>query len=525
MAGDLSGGIPHARAAAAAPYAATAGNARARGGLSLLRAASGLAPLLARVGPLRRPVIAALERALREDAAAEARTGALPPRVCEDRLAARLALARTLDGAAARGRFGGRALRRGLEVLAGGPAARKDAAARSAFRERHGAAPPGFLLVSPTRFCNLLCRGCCSDGRGPEDKLEFAILDRMVGEARDLWGARFVVLSGGEPLAYRDAGRDVLDLAAAHPGTAFLLLTNGTLLDDRAARRVARLGNVIPALAVEGLRERTDRRRGKGVFERVTSAMERLRRERAPFGISLTASRENADEVLADPAVDFYFGRMGALFAAVFQYMPMGRGFAPGLMPSPEQRLRLWRRSWQLVRERGLLVGDAWTAATLAQGCFAAGRAGGYLAVDATGGVQPCAFMPYSPVNVRTAYARGQTLDDVWAHPFFARVRGWQADYGYGRRFAEDGPPGNWLRPCPVRDHYREFHHWLESFDTVPADEHAAAASLDPEYRRGMLKYGRALAELFDPIWDRDYAGRAPGPEPPDAKAGKAPVN
>jgi hypothetical protein len=28
---------------------------------------------------------------------------------------------------------------------------------------------------------------------------------------------------------------------------------------------------------------------------------------------------------------------------------------------------------------------------------------------------------------------------------------------------------------------------------------------LDPEYRRGMTEYNRAVAELFDPIWNTRY--------------------
>ena len=58
-------------------------------------------------------------------------------------------------------------------------------------------------------------------------------------------------------------------------------------------------------LSVEGMRERTDARRGKGVFDEVTAAAQRLRREGVLFGLSLTATRENA-EVLSDPVLETF---------------------------------------------------------------------------------------------------------------------------------------------------------------------------------------------------------------------------
>ena len=52
------------------------------------------------------------------------------------------------------------------------------------------------------------------------------------------------------------------DAAAKHPDVFFLMYTNGTLINETVANRLAALGNVTPAISVEGWQERTDERRG-----------------------------------------------------------------------------------------------------------------------------------------------------------------------------------------------------------------------------------------------------------------------
>jgi MoaA/NifB/PqqE/SkfB family radical SAM enzyme len=223
------------------------------------------------------------------------------------------------------------------------------------------------------------------------------------------------------------------------------------------------------------------------------------------FGVSITATKENAEEVLSDRVVDFYFKERGANFAWVFHYMPIGRAITLELMPTPEQRVWLWKRSLELIRDRRLFIADFWNGGTAAQGCIAGGRAGGYMAVCWNGDVIPCVFMPYSPVNINDAYARGLTLLDIWDHPFFQNLRKWQRSYGYDKDYGVKTEIRNWIMPCPIRDHYADFHPWVEKFGLKPLDENAGEAVADPEYREGMIRYNKAVAELLDPIWNREY--------------------
>ena len=127
------------------------------------------------------------------------------------------------------------------------------------------------------------------------------------------------------------------------------------------------------------------------------------------------------------------------------------------------------------------------------------------MAVDWNGAFMPCVFMPYSPINIHDVYAHGKTLLDVWAHPFFARIRAWQRDYGHKKSLSEGGRHGNWIMPCPMRDHYEELYPLLREYNPTPVDGNAAAALQDPEYREQLIEYNRAVARLFNPIWESRY--------------------
>jgi MoaA/NifB/PqqE/SkfB family radical SAM enzyme len=466
---------------------------------------------LERAAPLRRALARRLERRLREGHKRDVERAWQPPGVSDDKLALSLAVLQTVERSLEEHRLGDASVAGFLGRLVHDILLRRgDKSAKQAFRDRHGCGPPDFLVISPGKACNLRCTGCYA-GSGPHpEKLGFPTLDRLVSEAHDQWGMRFFVLSGGEPLAYRDEGRGVLDLARRHPDCFFIMYTNGTLVDDEVAGRMGELGNLSPALSIEGLRERTDERRGRGVFDKVLVAISRLRREKVLFGVSLTATRKNADEILADELVDLFFDELGAFYAWIFQYMPMGRGATLDLMVSPEQRLRMWERMWSLVRERRIFMVDFWNSGTATFGCVAAGRPGGYLHVNWNGDVSPCVFVPYSPVNIRATHAQGRTLDDVWAEPFFASIRGWQRSYGYREKGEGRDGYGNWLAPCIIRDHHQEFRQILARHPATPVDEDARAALLDPHYQQGLESFGDELASLSRPIWESRYFGLEP---------------
>jgi MoaA/NifB/PqqE/SkfB family radical SAM enzyme len=371
------------------------------------------------------------------------------------------------------------------------------------FRARYGCDPPWFVAVSPGHACNLRCPGCYASSEAGRAKLDWRVFDRVITEAKRLWDIRLVVLSGGEPMAYSSGGRDLLDIVERHPDCLFLMFTNGTLITREAAARMERLGNLTPALSVEGMREGTDRRRGSGVFDRVMESMSLLREAGVPVGISATVTRANCRELMSERFLDFFFEENGAFYGFFFHYMPTGRDADPDMMPTPEQRLEFWRRSWDAISRKKVFLFDFWNHGTLVNGCVAAGRERGYVYVDWEGKVMPCVFAPYSVGNVNELFERGSDLNELWEAPFFEAFRGWQRGYGYGN----GGPSrkGNLLLPCPVRDHYRDFRTLLETHAPEPEDEAARFAAADEEYYLGLVTYGEELARLSQGIWEAEY--------------------
>ena len=361
----------------------------------------------------------------------------------------------------------------------------------------YGGYQPSFLTISPSKACNLRCTGCYADAGKSSPQLEFEMVDRIVKEAVDLWGAQFMVISGGEPMAYRSQGKTILDLVEKHPECFFMMYTNGTLIDDEIAARMRRLGNISPAISLEGWRERTDGRRGAGVFDQATAAMDRLYQAGVPFGFSITATRENAEEVLSEAFIDYLYFEKHALYGWSFQYMPIGRSYTLDLMPTPEQRMWMWRQSWDLVRRKHVFLADFWNHGTLVGGCLSAGgyHNGGYLYIDWNGNISPCVFVPYSPVNIHQIYADGGNLTDVWKHPFFAGIRSWQKSYR----------DKNLLAPCLIRDHNDVLRKLICEHEPDPSDENARQALMDAGYGAGLDAYARRFQQLADPIWESYY--------------------
>jgi MoaA/NifB/PqqE/SkfB family radical SAM enzyme len=372
--------------------------------------------------------------------------------------------------------------------------------------DRLGFEPPLFVLVSPGKKCNLHCTGCyaCSDSQSAA-KLDWDTFDRIITEKERLWGSYFTVISGGEPFMWQDNGLDLLDMALRHPSQFFLVYTNSTLITKSVAKELAKLGNITPAISVEGFEEQTDKRRGKGMHKRILQAMENLREAGVPFGISVTGTRENAEIVTSEEFNDFYFEKQGATYGWIFQYMPIGREHSLEPMVTPQQRLEMYNRTWRLVRERKIFVADFWNSGTASSGCIAAARPGGYFYINWDGTITPCAFIPYSTHNIFDVFGNGGNLDTILYSLFFKRIRQWQDEYGYAQP-AEN--TRNWLCPCVIRDHFEVIFNAVQNCQAKPIDKGAVDALADTEYHHGMIAYGNDYNHLSDKVWAGHYMAK-----------------
>ena len=373
---------------------------------------------------------------------------------------------------------------------------------QEAFREKYGDYPPMFVTLSPTQVCNLRCIGCyaCSD-QARRSTLPYEMVRRIVTDLHDNMSNRFVTISGGEPFMYREDGRTIFDLFREFSDIYFLVYTNGTMLNKENCRRLAELGNAIPAISVEGWERETDDRRGEGTYRKILKGVEYLKESGVPFGFSSTITTKNADIFLQEDIYDFLFGELGAVYLWMFHMMPIGR--AKDTLPlliNSEQRVGLFRLWEKLLEQKHYCIADFWNSASVVDGCIAYGRWNGYFYIDWDGKIMPCVFVPFYEETVHEVYGSGRTLGDALQSPLFRNGRQWQKEYGFGNREKQ-----NILMPCSIRDHFGNFKAYIHCPGTKPQNKEAEEMINDPEIEKTLVRFEKELEQLTEQIWKEEF--------------------
>ena len=278
------------------------------------------------------------------------------------------------------------------------------AAERRKLHEQEGLHVPTFLIASITSACNLHCAGCYSRAENatqdcaPVRQLTAEDWDRVFVEAEAL-GIGFILLAGGEPLLRRS----VVEKAAARSGILFPVFTNGTYLDEKYFDLFDRKRNLVPVVSIEGGREKTDKRRGEGVYDTLRSNMEEFSRRGILWGASVTVTKENLAEV-SSPSFAEELTALGCRLFILVEYVPVTEE-SRDLAPEEEDRERL-REAAESLRTGfpGAIFLTFPGDEKASDGCLAAGR--GFFHINSHGGAEPCPFSPYSDVNVKETSLR-----------------------------------------------------------------------------------------------------------------------
>ena len=225
---------------------------------------------------------------------------------------------------------------------------------RKEFAQQTGFYPPRAILISPTMRCNLNCYGCYAGDYSKEGELECKEIDRIIDEAEEM-GIHLVVVLGGEPFLRHD----LFDICKRHPQTLFHVFTHGGFLNEATVEKIADLGNVAPAISLEGYEEETDHRRGKGHFQKVMKGMDLLKEAKVLFASSLTQTRENTDLLTSDEFIDFLIEK-GAIFTWYFMCLPVGRNPDIRWIPTPQQRDQLRQTLIRFRATKPILFVDFW---------------------------------------------------------------------------------------------------------------------------------------------------------------------
>ncbi len=338
--------------------------------------------------------------------------------------------------------------------------------------------PPFFFVISPSMRCNLNCIGCYAGSYTKGDVLTTDDIDKLFTEAKKL-GIYFVTVSGGEPF-FR---KDMLDLWEKHNDMYFLVYTNGTLIDEKVAERLGRMGNVAPAISVEGFKKETDFRRGSGVFDKVTETWKKLKENGVLFGFSATCTRMNAELIYSDEFIDFMIEN-GALFGWYFQYIPIGKGPDTELMATPQQRRYGRERLEHLRNTKPIILADFWNDGHLAGGCIAGGRV--YFHINVNGDVEPCVFTHFALDNIKKT-----PLKQALNSKLFKMIREKQP---YSK---------NLMCPCMIIDNPSVLRDVVKESGAKPT--HLGAETIITELADFLDNYSKEIHSIWDPVWEKTY--------------------
>jgi heme b synthase len=315
---------------------------------------------------------------------------------------------------------------------------------------------PRLIFWETTAGCNLRCIHCrritVADQLTPQDlttQESFQMIDEIAAVGKPVF-----VLSGGEPL-FRP---DIFEIAryATEAGLPVALATNGTLIDDAVARRIADSGVKRVSISFDGSDAAThDMFRGlPGSFEAAIRGFKALRNVGLPVQINTTVANHNKTQLEAMLALA---KELDAIALHLFLLVPVGCGveIAEEQMVSaaeyeqvlnwlydteqnePDLQLKATcaphyfrvMRTRRAEEKRNGVARDLpashdrqlnghphgqMHAAT--KGCLAGT---GVAFVSHRGEVFPCGYLPVEAGNVRE-----QTFGDVWFDsPLFAEMR------------------------------------------------------------------------------------------------------
>ena len=295
-----------------------------------------------------------------------------------------------------------------------------------------------------TARCNLHCAHCYAAESCGDEELTTAEARALIDDLAGL-DVPVVLLSGGEPLLRED----VFDLIAyaRERDLRPSLSTNGTLIDEATARRLAEVGTAYVGVSLDGLEETHDRFRGEpGSFQRSLTGLRNVRDAGLKTGIRFTVTRDNVDDL---PGMLELVEREQIPRFCLYHLVYAGRGRDLRERDlSATQRRRLVEHLMETALDwcrRGveaeILTTDNHADGVLvlrhvekhqperaeevrqllrmAGGCSAARK---FVQIDPWGNVHPCQFWP----EVTMGNVRQQPFPEIWresADPSVARLR------------------------------------------------------------------------------------------------------
>lgn len=282
-----------------------------------------------------------------------------------------------------------------------------------------------FVQLHLTERCNLHCTHCYQSGHKTAElcREEITAVITEISDMLRAWSSSYQLefapslnITGGEPLLRPDLFEILEDLQQRE--FAVYLLTNGTLINEAKARKLAALGVKGVQVSIEGPAEIHDSIRGRGSFSASTRGISHLVSAGLEVTLAATLSKINAGKFQELIAISSALGVQKLGFSRL---VPSGRGaeLAAQLL-EPEQARELYQSIFNLdAGKLKIVTGDPVASQMQARsgsedngpisigGC-AAGTSGLTILPDGT--VVPCRRLPIPLGNIRR-----DSLREIWA--------------------------------------------------------------------------------------------------------------
>lgn len=201
----------------------------------------------------------------------------------------------------------------------------------------HAGAGP-VVVWSVTRSCNLKCMHCYanSENKKYEGELDTREALQLIDDMSEM-KVPVILFSGGEPLARPD----IFQLAeyAIGKGIRITFSTNGTLIDEAAARRIKELGVGYVGISLDGVGEVHDYFRNRtGAFELAMRGVRNCIGQGQKVGLRFTMNRHNIAQL---PLIFELMEREGIQRACFYHMVYTGRGSVSDDISHEETRAAL----------------------------------------------------------------------------------------------------------------------------------------------------------------------------------------
>ena len=281
-----------------------------------------------------------------------------------------------------------------------------------------------FIQWHLTERCNLRCRHCYQ-GERSADEMPLREIRNVINEVSDMvkdWSESYGVIfspsmnvTGGEPFLRNDLLEILGEIKKQ--GFKIYLLTNGTLVDKKRARRLADLGVDGVQVSMEGPEDVHDAIRGAGSYSASLAGVEHLVDAGIAVTLNVTVSNLNTGQLRK---IITFGSHAGVKRVGFSRLVPAGRGRALlSQMLTQAQAKELYEELFSLeLKGIDVVTGDPVAAqmnitaredagTTAISGC-AAGVSG--LTIQPNGNVTPCRRLPLLLGNVRK-----DSLREIWA--------------------------------------------------------------------------------------------------------------